>query len=74
VTHLKAKIQQAKNIPADSLKIVYKGKTINNEDTIEKIGIKETDFLVVMSQIQVDIVLNRSRSQNLRKMLKYKLP
>jgi hypothetical protein len=34
VIALKAKIQETKNIPADSLKIVFKGKTINNEDTI----------------------------------------
>jgi len=38
-------------MPADSLKIVFKGKTVNNEDTIEKLGIKETDFIVVMSQV-----------------------
>ena len=51
---LKNKIQEAKNLPAESLKIVFKGKTIaNNEDTIEKLGIKETDFLVIMSQIAV---------------------
>ena len=54
VATLKNKIQEAKNLPAESLKIVFKGKTIaNNEDTIEKLGIKETDFLVIMSQIAV---------------------
>ena len=31
--------------------MVFKGKTVNNEDTIEKLGIKETDFLVVMGQV-----------------------
>ena len=51
---LKQKIQEAKNLPAETLKIVYKGKTIsNNDDTIEKIGIKETDFVIVMSTIAV---------------------
>lgn len=38
-------------MPADSLKIVFKGKTVNNQDTIEKLAIKETDFIVVMSQV-----------------------
>jgi hypothetical protein len=38
-------------MPADSLKVVFKGKTVNNEDTIEKLAIKETDFIVVMSQV-----------------------
>jgi hypothetical protein len=40
VLTLKNKIQEQKGLPADSLKIVYKGKTINNEDEIEKLGIK----------------------------------
>ena len=54
VATLKQKIQEAKNLPAETLKIVYKGKTIsNNDDTIEKIGIKETDFVIVMSTIAV---------------------
>ena len=38
-------------MPAESLKIVFKGKTVNNQDTIEKLAIKETDFIVVMSQV-----------------------
>jgi hypothetical protein len=36
---------------ADSLKIVFKGKTVNNEDTIATLGIKDTDFFVVMNQV-----------------------
>jgi len=42
-------------MPADTLKIVYKGKTVTNEDSIEKLGIKETDFIVVMAQVQVPL-------------------
>lgn len=38
-------------MPADTLKIVFKGKTASNEDTIEKLAIKETDFIVVMAQV-----------------------
>lgn len=34
VQTVKTKIQEAKALPADSLKIVFKGKTVNNEDTI----------------------------------------
>jgi hypothetical protein len=33
------------------LKLVFKGKTVINDDTILKLGIKETDFLVVMTQV-----------------------
>lgn len=56
-------------MPADSLKIVFKGKTVANEDTIEKLAIKETDFIVVMTQVQVTFCLCRSRSRSLRKRL-----
>lgn len=36
---------------ADTLKVVFKGKTLNSDDTIEKIGIKDTDFVVCMNQV-----------------------
>jgi hypothetical protein len=39
-------------LQADSLKIVFKGKSVNNEDTIGTLGLKETDFFVVMNQVQ----------------------
>lgn len=48
---LKNKIQEAKGMAADSLKIVFKGKTVNAEETVEKLGVKETDFMVVMAQV-----------------------
>ncbi len=38
-------------MPAETLKVVFKGKTLNNEDSIEKIGIKDTDFVVCMNQV-----------------------
>lgn len=38
-------------MPAETLKVVFKGKTLNNDDSIEKIGIKDTDFVVCMSQV-----------------------
>jgi hypothetical protein len=46
---------------------VYKGKTINNEDTVEKLGIKETDFLVVMTQVQVTNITRRNPNPNLKR-------
>ena len=57
---LKAKIQETKGLPADTLKIVFKGKTVANEDTIEKLAIKETDFIVVMAQVAVTFTLSRN--------------
>lgn len=53
-------------MPADTLKIVFKGKTVANEDTIEKLAIKETDFIVVMAQVAVSNQLRRNRSQSLK--------
>jgi hypothetical protein len=74
VAVLKNRIQEAKGMPADSLKIVYKGKTVTNEDTIEKLGIKETDFLVVMAQVQVCLKSRRNLSLNQRKKQNQSLP
>ena len=51
VNVLKTKIQEVKGMPAETLKVVFKGKTLNNEDSIEKIGIKDTDFVVCMNQV-----------------------
>ena len=48
---LKNKIQEAKGMSAETLKVVFKGKTLNNEDSVEKIGIKDTDFVVCMNQV-----------------------
>lgn len=36
---------------ADTLKVVFKGKTLNGDDSVEKIGIKDTDFVVCMNQV-----------------------
>lgn len=48
---LKTKIHEVKGLAVETLKIVFKGKTVNNEDTIEALGIKESDFIVVMTQV-----------------------
>lgn len=51
ILELKEKIKVEKGHPVESQKLIFKGKTTNNEDTIEKIGFKDTDFLVVMTQV-----------------------
>lgn len=53
ILELKEKIKVEKGHPVESQKLIFKGKTTNNEDTIEKIGFKDTDFLVVMTQVAV---------------------
>ena len=40
-------------------KIVFKGKATNNTDVLETLGVKENDFLVVMS-----LVKNQSKKRN----------
>lgn len=54
-------------MPADTLKIVFKGKTAANEDTIEKLAIKETDFIVVMAQVAVFPPSRRSHNLSPRR-------
>lgn len=71
---LKGKIQESKGLPADTLKIVFKGKTVNNEDTIEKLAIKETDFIVVMAQVAVLTSSCRNRLPKPRRKASHKLP
>ena len=57
-------MKDEKGHPVDSQKIIFKGKTTNNEEKIEKLGLKETDFLVVMTQVAVQPSLCRSPSPN----------
>lgn len=40
----------------DTQKIVFKGKAINNTDSLSAIGVKEGDFLVIMIVAKVFIV------------------
>ena len=42
------------------MKIIFKGKTTKDDESLEKLGLKETDFLVVMSQVSVSQLLRRN--------------
>ncbi|PPQ68201.1 hypothetical protein CVT25_015033 [Psilocybe cyanescens] len=48
IATLKAKIQESQGHPAASQKIIYSGKVLVDDKTIESCGIKEKDFLVLM--------------------------
>ena len=52
IQDLKNEIHAKKGIEADSQKIVFKGKATNNPDVLEAIGVKENDFLVVMTLVK----------------------
>lgn len=61
---LKQKIEADKGFTAETMKLIFKGKTTSNDDQVEKLGLKENDFLVVMNQVPVLLVSVRSRSLN----------
>ncbi|KAF8210155.1 hypothetical protein K438DRAFT_2011612 [Mycena galopus ATCC 62051] len=48
VAVLKAKIQDAQGHPTGIQKIIYSGKVLPDDKTVESCGIKEKDFLVLM--------------------------
>ncbi|CAA7263206.1 unnamed protein product [Cyclocybe aegerita] len=48
IADLKAKIEQSHAHPAASQKIIYSGKILTDDKTIDSCGIKEKDFLVLM--------------------------
>ncbi|TFK44640.1 hypothetical protein BDQ12DRAFT_702061 [Crucibulum laeve] len=48
VGDLKSKIQESQGHPAGVQKIIYSGKILADDKTIESCGIKEKDFLVLM--------------------------
>lgn len=52
VLNLKEKIFEAKALEVDTQKIVFKGKATNNTDVLSNIGVKDNDFLVVMTMIK----------------------
>ncbi|KAJ3733632.1 UV excision repair protein Rad23 [Lentinula guzmanii] len=45
---IKAKIEQYQGFAASSLKVIYSGKILTDDKTLESCGFKEKDFLVVM--------------------------
>lgn len=52
VQDIKEKVKAEKGIDVESQKIIFKGKTTTNADVIQTIGIKENDFLVLMTLIK----------------------
>lgn len=48
VADLKAKIQETQGHSAETMKIIYSGKILQDSKTVESLNIKEKDFLVVM--------------------------
>lgn len=66
IGELKEKIREEKGHPVDSQKIIFKGKTTTNDEKIEKLALKETDFLVVMTQVAVPLPPRRSPSPSPR--------
>ncbi|KAG9007068.1 hypothetical protein FRB90_009573 [Tulasnella sp. 427] len=48
VGQLKAKIENANGAPVANQKLVYSGKILSDEKTVEECNIKEKDFLVLM--------------------------
>jgi hypothetical protein len=46
------------------MKLIFKGKTTSNDEELQKLGLKETDFLVVMNQVAVTLLSPRNPSPN----------
>ncbi|KAI0302728.1 hypothetical protein BC826DRAFT_904156 [Russula brevipes] len=48
ISNLKEKIQEQQGHPVESQKIIYSGKVLSDDKTVESCNIKEKDFLVLM--------------------------
>ncbi|KAJ1304433.1 hypothetical protein OPQ81_005580 [Rhizoctonia solani] len=48
VLQLKEKVKDAQGHPAEHQKLIYSGKILSDDKTVESLGIKEKDFLVLM--------------------------
>jgi len=54
VAELKSKIAAEKSKEKDTIKLVHKGKQLNDESkTLAEIGIKENDFIILMVFLKV---------------------
>ena len=53
ILDVKNKIKELKNFEVDAQKLVFKGKNAVNTDSLEALGIKEGDFMVVMVTVKV---------------------
>lgn len=52
ILDLKEKVKEQKGIEVEAQKIVFKGKATTNTDILTAIGVKENDFLVVMTVVK----------------------
>lgn len=52
VLNLKEKVKAEKGIEVDAQKIIFKGKSTTNTDVLSEIGVKDNDFLVLMTVIK----------------------
>jgi uncharacterized ubiquitin-like protein YukD len=52
VKELKDIMQAQKGINQEDQKIIFKGKCLNNPDTMSAIGVKENDILGILTQIK----------------------
>ena len=51
VEQMKTAVSESRSVPADTLKLVYKGKVLDNPAaTVEQAGITEAGFIVVFVQ------------------------
>ncbi|CAE6431570.1 unnamed protein product [Rhizoctonia solani] len=48
VLQLKQKVKDAQGHPTEQQKLIYSGKILSDDKTVDSLGIKEKDFLVVM--------------------------
>lgn len=53
ILDVKNKIKEQKAFEVDAQKLVFKGKNTVNTETLEGLGIKEGDFMVVMVTVKV---------------------
>ncbi|KAJ2778800.1 UV excision repair protein rad23 [Coemansia interrupta] len=49
IGQVKQKVEESQGYPADTQKLIFSGKILTNEQTIEEIKITEKDFMVVMT-------------------------
>ena len=45
---MKQKLQDEKNLDASAQKLILRGKNAEDNSTLEELGVKEGDFMVVM--------------------------
>eukprot|EP01017_Pseudomicrothorax_dubius_P046986 TRINITY_DN836_c0_g2_i9.p1 TRINITY_DN836_c0_g2~~TRINITY_DN836_c0_g2_i9.p1 ORF type:complete len:115 (-),score=26.33 TRINITY_DN836_c0_g2_i9:561-905(-) len=48
IIDIKGMIKDTKAIDVDTQKIIFKGSAVNDENTLQELGYKEGDFLVLM--------------------------